>query len=148
MLNGINVLQGYIANDIKVKQNDRNKNFISFLLKVKDGYYNENDEYVKRYQSIPFIAYGKLAERLERKTVKGQSVMIQYKVVSVKDNDGYLIPLLVARNFQTLEAPEQVKERQKLFDQNQDADIPVDEELQISKTASDLESYYYYGDED
>ncbi|MGV2929315.1 single-stranded DNA-binding protein [Macrococcus capreoli] len=111
ILNGINVLEGYIANDLDLKTNQAGLDYSSFLLSVSDNYYDKNDQFIKRYQTIPFIAYQKRAKQMCERVVKGQKVIIQFKIVSKKDSNDYIVPALVVINFQTLESPKAVEQR-------------------------------------
>ncbi|UBH16620.1 single-stranded DNA-binding protein [Macrococcus armenti] len=120
ILNGINVLEGYIANDLDLKSNQNGLEYTSFLLRVTDNYYDQNDQFIKRYQTIPFMVYSKRAKQMCERVVKGQKVIIQFKIVSKKDSNDYIIPALVVSNFQTLESPKAVEQRFK--DTNQQSE--------------------------
>lgn len=113
----INTINGYIKTDIELRETKQGKSYTRFLLSVADHYYKE-DTFTKRYQIIPFIAFGKEAEKLEKRVIKGQHVVIQFKLsqqqikTSEDDERGLLIPQLIVTKFETLEAPDVVKQRQ------------------------------------
>lgn len=113
----INTINGYIKTDIELRETKQGKSYTRFLLSVADHYYKE-DTFTKRYQIIPFIAFGKEAEKLEKRVIKGQHVIIQFKLsqqqikTSEDDERGLLIPQLIVTKFETLEAPDVVKQRQ------------------------------------
>lgn len=113
----INTINGYIKTDIELRETKQGKSYTRFLLSVADHYYKE-DAFTKRYQIIPFIAFGKEAEKLEKRVIKGQHVIIQFKLsqqqikTSEDDERGLLIPQLIVTKFETLEAPDVVKQRQ------------------------------------
>ena len=141
-------INGYIKTDIELRETKQGKSYTRFLLSVTDHYYKD-DEFTKRYQILPFIAFGKQAENLEKRVIRGQHVIIQFKLSQQQiktyedDERGLLVPQLIVTKFETLEAPDVVKQRQNDNEQiKEEKDTPkedVDKVAELDKESSDTE---------
>lgn len=133
-----NTINGYIKTEIELKETKQGKSYTRILLSVADHYYKE-DTFTKRYQVLPFIAFGKEAEKLEKRVIKGQYVIVQFKLSqqvikeSQEDERGLLVPQLIVTKFETLESPDAVKQRQNDSQQNEDEKVDPKEEEHVAE---------------
>lgn len=106
-------LTGHIQTDTALQTGRSGKQYINLLLGVEDHYKKEG-EFIKNYQAIPMIAFGKVAENVAERTVKGQKVLFQFKIVSqpaTQNDNPWIVPLLIIQNFETMESKDRATDR-------------------------------------
>lgn len=141
------ILIGYIQTDTELKTGSSGKNYLNILLNIED-YYRKKDDFVKNYQSIPMVSFGKMAEQLSERTVKGQKVLIQFKIVSQTDNredSNWVMPQLVIQRFETLEPKERAIERAEERNENKNNEEKVSEDVlenDIPEELNPLNNYH------
>lgn len=128
-------LIGYIQTDTTIKTGQSGKKYINLLLNIED-HYKRKGEFIKNYQSVPMVAFGKVAEQVSERTIKGQKVLFQFKIVSQisKEEDSqWVLPQLIIQRFETLESKEHTTERASKKNKQEKVEIS-EETLETSKT--------------
>jgi|GEM_PF-791843 len=143
-------LQGYIAHDLELKSTKNGKTYVSFLIKVNDHYYDKNKEqFIKRYMTVPFIAFNQVAINLYKQTIKGQKVLINFEIFTqdrnIDDEHSFLQVNLKALRFETLESKNQATDRLKNTlqedskEENQEDDKEIVSKEEIIEKETDAE---------
>lgn len=139
LLNQHNLI-GYIQTDTELKEGSSGKNYLNILLNIED-HYRKKDDFIKNYQSIPMVSFGKMAEQLSERTVKGQKILIQFKIVSQSANhkdSNWVIPQLVIQRFETLESKERAIKR--IEERNEGENNKVEDSGKLLEKESDVEN--------
>lgn len=128
IINENHTIVGYLAHDVILKKT------------------NKDDDFIKRYQSIPFILYGKKAENFVKNVVRGQQVLVQFKIVTRKPKENeFLNPILMVSRFETLESPEIARARNP--ERKDDEEIPEQELNNEVEKMAEEQAYHQKIDE-
>ncbi|MCH4984276.1 single-stranded DNA-binding protein [Macrococcus sp. PK] len=115
MLSGLYV-EGFVNNEPQISKTENNVPktiiYLTCRIDVKQKESDDNYSVSKKYVTLPFRVFGSTASFFFENIVKGQRILVEYKIESYREeNKGFPIPSLVCTSIRPLETTEVAKDR-------------------------------------